>query len=160
MRSVLAVAIPAAAISAAALSAAVLAALPAAAANRAGYLYEDAEQRIIPWSGAMPGCTDPSVLGRIQSRFAQKESEYWSSALTIVGFEKIRPVAVRPWGQDFVPRRFCSGIVTVSDGKKRRVDYAVGEDLGLLGVTWGVTWCVSGLDRNRAYGADCRAARP
>lgn len=121
---------------------------------------DPAETRIIPFSGAFPGCHDPSVLSRIQSRFAHREAGYWNSSLTIVGFDRVRTLAHRPWGPDFVPRGFCSALAHMSDGRVRRVDYAVGEDLGTLGVTWGVTWCVAGLDRNYAFGADCRAARP
>ena len=43
----------------------------------------------------------------------------------------------------------------------RKVTYAIASSLGWLGVAgYGVDWCVEGLDRNFAYGADCRAARP
>jgi hypothetical protein len=30
----------------------------------------------------------------------------------------------------------------------------------MIGATWGVTWCVVGLDRNWAYNPDCRMAMP
>lgn len=119
-----------------------------------------AEHRLLPWNAAIPGCQDGSVLGEIASRFADKEARFWNSALTIVGYERIRPLAWRPWGLDTIPRRFCTATATTSDGRKRRVDYSVREGLGVIGATWGVEWCVSGLDRNRAYAPDCRMARP
>lgn len=119
-----------------------------------------AEQRQPPFSGLMPACDDPAVLSKISHRFASRESTYWASALTIDGFTHVRPIAVRPWGADFVPRRFCTAQVLVSDGHKRRIDYSVREDLGFAGFGWNVEWCVSGLDRNYAYAPGCKAARP
>ena len=48
----------------------------------------------------------------------------------------------------------------VSDGKRRQINYSIIEDGGLLGVGYGVEWCVVGLDRNWAYNPRCRWARP
>lgn len=48
----------------------------------------------------------------------------------------------------------------MSDGVRRAVHYAIIEDTGYLGVSWGVQWCVVGLDRNWAYHPACRMARP
>jgi hypothetical protein len=45
-------------------------------------------------------------------------------------------------------------------GVRRAVHYAIVEDAGYLGVTWGVEWCVVGLDRNWAYSPACKMARP
>lgn len=119
-----------------------------------------AEQRFSPFTGHLPGCGDPSVLGRIERRFASRESTYWESGLTILGFERVRHVAERPWGRQYVPRRFCTAVALMSDGRKRRVDYFVKEDLGIIGMTWGLNWCVHGLDRNFAYAPQCKMARP
>jgi hypothetical protein len=30
----------------------------------------------------------------------------------------------------------------------------------MIGIDWGVNFCVVGLDRNDAYGPQCRAAQP
>lgn len=119
-----------------------------------------AEARYSPFSGVLPACTDTSVLGRIQSRFSSRETTYWNTGLNIIGFEKVAAVAHRPWGADYVPRRFCTGVALMSDGAKRRVDYLLKEDLGIIGATWGLNWCVHGLDYNRAYAPDCKMARP
>jgi hypothetical protein len=112
------------------------------------------------YDATVPLCDDPAVLGRISGRFAHKEAEYWNSNLDIVGVARIREVAFRPWAADTIPRRFCSGTAEVSDGKRRTVYYSVNETNSWVGVTWGVEWCVVGLDRNWAFSPACRMARP
>lgn len=119
-----------------------------------------AETRDNPWSGEMPACDDPKVLSDVSSAFADKEEIYWDSSLTIAGYDRVRSVAYRPWGLDYIPRRFCTARALVSDGVRRQVYYSVREDLGTIGFTWGVEFCVVGLDRNRAYAPLCKMARP
>ena len=101
-----------------------------------------------------------SALSTIASQFQEKESTYWNSALTITAYGQIRETAFRPWQSDNIPRRFCSGDVLLSDGKKRTVHYSIIEDGGFAGFGQGVEWCVTGLDRNWAYNPACKAARP
>ncbi len=48
----------------------------------------------------------------------------------------------------------------INDGTRRPIYYGIGEDTGMIGMTWGVEWCVVGLDRNWAYNPNCKAARP
>ncbi len=137
--------------------------LLAAGSASADGLRLPAENWTIPYSGsasAIPACDSPSVLSTIQSRFSDRESSYWSSNLTIVGFDKLRPVSFRPWGLDFIPRLFCTGVATTSDGKPRRVDYVIAESTGIIGWGWGVEWCVSGLDRQLGFAPNCEMARP
>jgi hypothetical protein len=119
-----------------------------------------AEKRIYPYDTQIPACHDVAVLEKIASYFAEKESKFWQSSLRISEYEQIRPVAWRPWGLDFIPRRYCTGKVITSDGMRRRIDYSVREDLAIIGSNWGVEWCVQGLDRNWAYQPDCKMARP
>lgn len=119
-----------------------------------------AEERIVPFSGDVPACDDPAVLGRIMHRFADRETSFWQSSLTIQGFDRIRDIAMRPWGADFIPRRYCSAQAWMSDGRKRVTYYSVREGLGPIGIGYDVQWCVTGLDRNLAYAPWCRAARP
>ena len=86
---------------------------------------------------------------------------YWVTDLRIVNFERIREVAFRPWAADTIPRRFCSGMAEVTDGKRRQeIYYSVNETNSWVGVTWGVEWCVVGLDRNWAFSPACRMAQP
>ena len=101
-----------------------------------------------------------SVLSTISSQFHEKEATFWNSPLEITGYDRIHETAFRPWQSDNIPRRYCSGDVMLSDGKKRTVHYSIIEDGGFAGFGQGVEWCVTGLDRNWAYNPSCRAARP
>ncbi|MPZ40842.1 MAG: hypothetical protein GEU95_22880 [Rhizobiales bacterium] len=112
------------------------------------------------YDGALPPCNHAAVLGAVRGRFAEKESTYWNSKLTIEGYERIRETAYRPWAPNTIPRRFCSALALVSDGLKHPIHYSIGETTGLIGVGWGVEWCVVGLDRNMAYSPACKMARP
>ena len=134
----------------------VLALAPAAVARE----LTPAEKRIFPYDAALPACHDLAVLEKIASYFAEKESKFWQSDLRIAEYEHIKPLAWRPWGLDLIPRRFCTGRVITSDGARRRIDYSVRESLAVIGASWGVEWCVLGLDRNWAYNPSCRMARP
>ena len=108
----------------------------------------------------LPSCDAAGPLGKIQARFGSKEGQFWNSELRILNFDKIQETAFRPWADDAVPRRFCSAMALVSDGKWRTVHYAIIEDGGMIGMTYGVEWCVVGLDRNWAYNPRCKMARP
>jgi hypothetical protein len=110
------------------------------------------------YDGALPPCE--AALGMIASRFATKEGRFWNSDLQILDFEKVREIAYSPWALGTIPRRFCSATASVSDGRKRAVYYSIGEDTGTIGASWGVEWCVVGLDRNWAYNPRCKMARP
>jgi len=112
------------------------------------------------YEAVLPPCDAPGALGKIQARFAEKEGRFWHSELRILGFDKVRETAVRPWAEDAIPRRFCTARVLVSDGITRTVNYSIIEDGGMIGQTYGVEWCVVGLDRNWAYNPACRAAKP
>jgi hypothetical protein len=119
-----------------------------------------AEEREQPYASVLPLCADPAVLGKITSRFQAREDEYWSSGLQIVAYDKVRESGFRSNGLDYIPRRYCQAAVIMSDGKVRRVTYSIGENTGIIGWSWGVDWCIAGLDRNLAYGGGCRTAGP
>ncbi|MBS0247961.1 MAG: hypothetical protein JSR61_15205 [Proteobacteria bacterium] len=110
------------------------------------------------YDGDVPACE--SALGTISDRFETKEGRFWNSNLQILGYERVRQVAFSPWARGTIPRRFCTAVAMVSDGRKHRVDYYITEDGGEIGATWGVTWCVVGFDRNMAYSPACKMARP
>ena len=138
-----------------------LAAVAQTAAPAFGRPMTPAERREYSFSGDMPTCDDPSILSKISSRFSSRE-DYWKSGLQIAGFQQIVEVGYRSSGLDYYPRRFCMGRAILNDGKARKITYAIGgSETGWLGVLGsGVEWCIDGLDRNLAYGGDCRAARP
>ena len=140
--------------------AAVLALLPATPARAASWLELNFYLSGPRYDGVLPPCDHGSALERISSRFNQKENRFWNTDLRILAFEKIRETAFRPWATDTIPRRFCSGIVEISDGKKHAIHYAIAEDTGMIGASWGVEWCIVGLDRNWAYNPACKMARP
>ena len=112
------------------------------------------------YEGVMPPCDYPDALIKISSRFNNRENSFWNTDLKIIAFERIRETAYRPWAANTIPRRFCSGLVEVSDGSKRAIHYSIAEDTGIIGSTWGVEWCVVGLDRDWAYNPACQMARP
>jgi hypothetical protein len=72
----------------------------------------------------------------------------------------VRQVAYRPWAAGTIPRRFCTAVALVTDGKKHVVHYVIGEDTSEIGWSWGVEFCVVGLDRNWAYNPRCKMALP
>jgi hypothetical protein len=110
------------------------------------------------YEGVLPACE--AGLDTIAARFAQKEGRFWNSDLQIQRFERVREIAFSPWAEGTIPRRFCSALALVSDGRKHAVYYSIGEDTGIIGASWGVEWCVVGLDRNWAYNPRCKMARP
>lgn len=138
----------------------VVAALPLNAAGAASLLAKNFYLTGPNYDGVLPLCDDPSVSGQIASQFSHKESTYWNSSLQIQSWDRIGEIGYRPWGASYIPRRFCQARVLTSDGVQRSVSFSVREDLGLIGFSWGVEWCVSGTDRNLAYAPDCRQARP
>ena len=112
------------------------------------------------YEAVVPLCDEPAPLAKIQSRFYVKEHRFWNTELKIVGFQDLREVAFMPWTSGTIPRRFCTGKAVISDGKSRTIHYLIAEDTCILGTTWGVEWCVVGLDRNWAYNPGCRMAQP
>ena len=110
------------------------------------------------YDGDLPLCE--AALNKIAWRFAQKEGRFWNSSAEIVAFENVREIAFRPWAPGTVPRRFCTSVALVNDGRKHKVSYSLIEDGGMIGQTWGVEWCVDGFDRNWAYNPRCKMARP
>ena len=140
--------------------AAALAALPAGPAGAANWLEMNFYLSGPEYEGKLPPCDDRDALLRITSRFNQKENMYWDTDLRILNFEKIRETAFRAWAAQTIPRRFCSGIVEISDGRRHVIHYSIAEDSGMYGASWGIEWCIVGLDRNWAYNPACKMARP
>ena len=108
----------------------------------------------------LPPCDYRAALDRIIGDFQIKEARFWNSRLQIVGIENIQQTALLPWAAQSVPRWFCSGTAVINDGARRAIFYSIAGDTGMIGIDWGVNFCVIGLDRNLAYGPACRAARP
>ncbi len=107
----------------------------------------------------IPACDFRPALDWITTDFKTKESRFWNSALGIVGIENIKETAELSWAAQSIPRRFCSGTALISDGVRHPIYYSIAEDTGTIGASWGIEFCVVGLDRNFAYGPACRAAK-
>jgi len=120
-----------------------------------------AERRYSPYEDAVPACDDPFVVQRISWNFRHREDEFWDSGLEILGFGEVREIGYKTNGLDYIPRRYCSARALLNDLKKpHQVFYAIAEDLGIIGIGFGVEWCIVGLDRNDAYAPNCKMARP
>lgn len=129
-----------------------------APAQAAGWLEKTVYMRGAGFDGVLPPCE--AGLGKIASHFSEKEGRFWNSNLQILDFQKVREIAYSPWALGTIPRRFCQATALVSDGRKRAVYYSIGEDTDMIGASWGVEWCLVGLDRNWAYNPRCKMARP
>ncbi len=132
----------------------------ASQANAANWLEKNFWMSGPRYSGKLPECDSGWALGTIQLRFGGKESAFWNSRLGIVKFDGVHETANRPWAPDTIPRRFCTARALLSDGVWRPVHYLIGEDMGMIGSTWDVEWCVVGLDRNWSSNPACRMMRP
>jgi hypothetical protein len=108
----------------------------------------------------IPPCDYRPALDRIIDNFRTKEFRFWNSELRIVGVEDIRETAEMSWAAQSIPRRFCNGTALINDGTRHRIVYSIAEDTGMIGMDWGVNFCIVGLDRNWAYNPNCRAAGP
>src|SRR5262245_27216039 len=71
------------------------------------------------YDGVLPPCE--AALGTIAYRFSQKEGRFWNSDLQILGFDRVREVAFRPWAPQTIPRRYCTAVAAVSDGHNHTV---------------------------------------
>ena len=112
------------------------------------------------YNRVVPACDYPAALDRIIANFRTKEFRFWNSELRIAGFENIRELDFLPWAAQAIPRRFCRGIAVINDGSRHTIYYSIAEDTGMIGMDWGVNFCVAGLDRDWAYNPGCRGAAP
>jgi hypothetical protein len=119
-----------------------------------------AEARWAPFFDDMPPCDDSGVLSTISGRFAGTQREFWNSNLAIAGFERVREIGFRSNGLSYIPRRYCVARAAMTDQRQRTVAYAIGTQLGIIGNTWGVEWCVVGIDPTLAYAPDCLVIKP
>ncbi|HXY59660.1 MAG TPA: hypothetical protein VEH76_13895 [Methylocystis sp.] len=108
-----------------------------------------AELRYAPYAGDAPRCDYPFVAARIMRDFVDHEEEYWRSGLEITQISDVRETGYRKRGLSYVPRRYCEAYAVLNNGEKRRIAYEIGEDLGFMGIGYGVSWRIEGLDRQR-----------
>lgn len=114
-----------------------------------------AETRYGPFSANLETCESPGILSTIQGRFAKNERSYWNSPAEIIAFERVHQIGLRQHGLDLIPRRTCEAVAVMGDRKRVRVVYSIIEANGFAGYGTGVTFCVTGYDRNLAHGSAC-----
>ena len=85
-----------------------LAALSAGRAVAANWLEQNFYLSGPRYDGVLPPCDAEAALYKISSRFNMRENDFWNTDLQILGFEKIRETAFRPWAGNSIPRRYCS----------------------------------------------------
>ena len=119
-----------------------------------------AEYRESGFPPVVESCAAETVQVEIMRTFQERERDYWSSPLEIVAFEDFVETGDRTNGLSYIPRRYCRAEALFNDGQRRRVVYNIGSQNGFIGAGPGIIWCVVGLDRERAYGPNCRAAGP
>jgi hypothetical protein len=71
------------------------------------------ERLVTRHHGYVPACDSSWALGVITWRFGYKERRYWGSTESLSHFGPVREIAYRPWGDEFVPRRYCEVKVRV-----------------------------------------------
>ena len=99
-------------------------------AQAAGWLEKTIYMTGPRYDAVLPACE--AALDTIASRFAQKEGRFWNSGLQILGFERVREIAFRPWAPGTIPRRFCTAKALVSDGRKHAVNFFQGMNHALV----------------------------
>ncbi len=72
----------------------------------------------------------------------------------------MREIGFRSNGLSYIPRRYCIARAMMSDQRQRTVAYAIATQTGIIGNTWGVEWCVVGIDPTLAHAPDCEVIRP
>ena len=68
------------------------------------------------YDGRLQTCE--AALGDHHLAIPGKGKHLLEFALTITGYGRIHEIAFRPWQSDNIPRRYCSGDVMLSDGKR------------------------------------------
>ena len=112
------------------------------------------------FTGNVPACSEPLALGTISNHFAETERMYWHNGANIVSYSNVKEIADKPWGEGFVPRRYCQATIVTNDTKQHTIYYSIIEDGGWQNLTWGVEWCIPEYDREFAYAPKCTMARP
>lgn len=119
-----------------------------------------AEYRESGFPPVVESCAAETVQAEIMLTFQERERDYWSSPLEIVAFERFVETGDRTNGLSYIPRRYCRAEALFNDGQRRRIVYNIGSQNGFIGAGPGIIWCVVGLDREHAFGPECRAAGP
>lgn len=108
----------------------------------------------------LPLCDDPDVHRIIAARFAYADREYYRGIASIDAFDHISETALIADRPSPLARRYCRARVHMSDERTRTMFYMIEEDASFVSWSWGVEFCIRGLDRWRVYDGKCRTVRP
>jgi hypothetical protein len=99
-----------------------------------------------------------SVVSTSQSRAANLlEKNFWLSGPR---YDQVLPPCDYRAALDRIVGDFQIKEARFWNSRLHAIFYTIVEDTGMIGIDWGVNFCVVGLDRNLAHGPACRAARP
>lgn len=112
------------------------------------------------WNGEprIPACEEAAVQRAVIGHVARADAVY-SGGITIREMHRIVETGYSVDRPSPYARRFCEARAMMSDGRQRRVYYAITEHSSFVGLSWGLEACVAGIDPWRVYDARCRTAR-
>ncbi|SDU28760.1 cytoplasmic protein [Stappia sp. ES.058] len=113
------------------------------------------------WNGEprVPTCDTAAVRRAVAGQIARADADYLGG-IAIEDMSRVVETAYTQGRPSPYARRFCEARAEMSDGRTRRVYYAIMEHSGFVGVSWNLRACVAGLDPWRVYDARCRTVRP
>lgn len=109
-----------------------------------------------------PGvCANTRVLGTISSKFGYQVRHVPNlPQVGIAEFLNIRENRFQPSTPTSpIERRYCQASVYLTDGYTRDVWYLIEHPMGFASIGSNVEFCISGFDRWKVYGANCRVLR-
>jgi len=112
------------------------------------------------WRGALPGCSEPQVLAKVQRKIAYGAPRVLGYNLAIETFDGITQDDVKAHGRSLIDRRYCSAQAWLSNGTTSEVIYLIEAAQGFASMGWKVQSCLPAYDPWRVYDAWCRSIRP
>lgn len=109
--------------------------------------------------GVFPTCDTPTVQKRILDRFNKAEEKQWRRGFTMAQLSRLHEHRTENWKDSEILRRYCMATAHFSNGSHRSVYYLVEENGSIAGLSWDLTYCVSGLDPWRNFDGSCRTVR-
>ncbi len=121
----------------------------------------DPDERVyFGWSGdTLPACDSGSAQRAVARQISRAVTSYYDGR-EIKNIEDIRETGFLIRQPSPVGKRYCNGIATLTDDTRHRIYYALVQYDGFLGLSWGVSACLDGLDKYRVYDGECRTVRP
>jgi type II secretory pathway pseudopilin PulG len=109
-------------------------------------------------NGQVADCDNASVLKTIDKRFDHaflNKDVIAIDSITKVHQHRFEDATER----SPIARRYCGAVATTSDGRERTMWYLIEDGMGLAGIGDNVEFCVSGIDKMKAYDGRCRVLK-